>query len=203
MAIDIYNVTTAANTAAKPTKATKSTNKSENSTENAAASTKTDSQKSTFSDTAAVYEKSKAVSKPKNNSAIVAQLKADAEARQQQLLEIVRKSIGDQAFTFAKATNLKSVFENLAVDEDTRLQAQKDIAEDGYWGVNQTSDRIVDFAKALSGGDSSKAQELLNAFKKGFDQATKAWGDKLPDLCQKTYDAVLDKFQSWMDGTEQ
>ena len=203
MAIDIYNVTTAANTAAKPTKATKSTNKSENKTENAAASTKTDSQKSTFSDTAAVYEKSKAVSKPKNNSAIVAQLKADAEARQQQLLEIVRKSIGDQAFTFAKATNLKSVFENLAVDEDTRLQAQKDIAEDGYWGVNQTSDRIVDFAKALSGGDSSKAQELLNAFKKGFDQATKAWGDKLPDLCQKTYDAVLDKFQSWMDGTEQ
>lgn len=203
MAIDIYNVTTAANTAAKPTKATKSTNKSENRTENAAASTKTDSQKSTFSDTAAVYEKSEAVSKPKNNSAIVAQLKADAEARQQQLLEIVRKSIGDQAFTFAKATNLKSVFENLAVDEDTRLQAQKDIAEDGYWGVNQTSDRIVDFAKALSGGDSSKAQELLNAFKKGFDQATKAWGDKLPDLCQKTYDAVLDKFQSWMDGTEQ
>lgn len=203
MAIDIYNVTTAANTAAKPTKATKSTNKSENKTENAAASTKTDSQKSTFSDTAAVYEKSEAVSKPKNNSAIVAQLKADAEARQQQLLEIVRKSIGDQAFTFAKATNLKSVFENLAVDEDTRLQAQKDIAEDGYWGVNQTSDRIVDFAKALSGGDSSKAQELLNAFKKGFDQATKAWGDKLPDLCQKTYDAVLDKFQSWMDGTEQ
>ena len=207
MAIDIYNVTTAANTAVKPTKATKSTNKSENTTENktenAATTTKTDSQKSTFSDTAAVYEKSEAVSKPKKNSAIVAQLKADAEARQQQLLEIVRKSIGDQAFTFAKATNLKSVFENLAVDEDTRLQAQKDIAEDGYWGVNQTSDRIVDFAKALSGGDSSKAQELLDAFKKGFDQATAAWGDKLPDLCQKTYDAVLDKFQNWMDGTEQ
>lgn len=203
MAIDIYNVTTAANTAVKPTKAAKSTNKSENKTENAAANAKTDSKKSTFSDTAAVYEKSESVSKPKNNSAIVAQLKADAEARQQQLLEIVRKSIGDQAFTFAKATNLKSVFENLNVDEDTRLQAQKDIAEDGYWGVNQTSDRIVDFAKALSGGDSSKAQELLDAFKKGFDQATAAWGDKLPDLCQKTYDAVLDKFQNWMDGTEQ
>ena len=39
------------------------------------------------------------------------------------------------------------------MDEKTRLQAQKDIAEDGYWGVEQTSERLVSFAKALSGGD--------------------------------------------------
>ncbi len=141
---------------------------------------------------------------PQQISAMILQkLKADAEARQNQLLEIVRKSIGDQAFTFAKATNLKSVFENMTVDQDTILQAQKDIADDGYWGVEQTSDRILDFAKALSGGDSSKAEELLNAFKKGFDQATAAWGDKLPDISQRTYDAVVEKFQKWTEGTEE
>ena len=91
----------------------------------------------------------------------------------------------------------------MSVDQDTILQAQKDIADDGYWGVEQTSDRILDFAKALSGGDSSKAEELLNSFKKGFDQATKAWGDKLPDISQGTYDAVVEKFQKWTDGTEE
>ena len=38
-------------------------------------------------------------------------------------------------------------FENLTVDADTIAQAKKDIAEDGYWGVEKTSDRILDFAK--------------------------------------------------------
>lgn len=160
------------------------------------------SKKTGFDDTAAVYEKSSGGTKVRDNTAIVAQLKAEAEKRQSQLLDIVRKSIGDQAFTFAKANNLKSVFENMNVDEDTILQAQKDIAEDGYWGVTQTSDRILDFAKALSGGDSSKAEELLDAFKKGYKQATKAWGDELPDISKRTYDAVVEKFQKWMDGTE-
>lgn len=36
---------------------------------------------------------------------------------------------------------------NFTVDEETQKQAQADIAEDGYWGVEQTSDRILDFAK--------------------------------------------------------
>ncbi len=53
--------------------------------------------------------------------------------------------------------------------------AQADIAEDGYWGVEQTSDRILDFAKALSGDDPDKADAMLEAFKKGFEQATKSW----------------------------
>ena len=110
MGIDIYNVTSAvgatSTATAKTTKASGKTSESKSS------------DKASFSDKAAVYEKSsdtgtKSSSKTKSNSAIVAQLKADAEARQNQLLEIVRKSIGDQAFTFAKATNLKSVFENI------------------------------------------------------------------------------------------
>ena len=62
----------------------------------------------------------------------------------------------------------------------------KDVAEDGYWGAEQTSDRILSFAKALSGDDPDKAEELLNAFKKGYSQATKSWGGNLPSLCSDT-----------------
>ncbi len=83
------------------------------------------------------------------------------------------------------------------MDAATKAQAQADIAEDGYWGVNQTSDRIIDFAKALTGGDPSKAEAMRDAFKKGFEQATKTWGDKLPDISQKTYDAAMKKFDDW------
>ena len=70
-------------------------------------------------------------------------------------------------------------------------------SENGYWGVEQTSDRILDFAKALAGNDPDKAEEMLDAFKKGFEEATKAWGDELPEISQKTYDAVLEKFEAW------
>lgn len=86
---------------------------------------------------------------------------------------------------------------NFTVDEETQKQAQADIAEDGYWGVEQTSDRILDFAKALSGNDPEKADLLIDAFKKGFEDATKSWGKDLPDISQRTYDAVLEKFDKW------
>ncbi|WP_455719633.1 hypothetical protein [Agathobacter sp.] len=164
-----------------------------------------------FSDTAAVYEKSSDStsskdSVKKNNSAdrsaIVQALKDDAEQRKQQLIEIVRKSMSGQASTWNKSQGLKSLFENLTVDADTIAQAKKDIADDGYWGVNQTSDRILDFAKALSGGDASKADELLEAFKKGYKKATGAWGDELPSICKDTYDAVVKKFDEWKNGTQ-
>lgn len=159
--------------------------------------------KNGFDETAAVYEKSdsqkvEGVTKKKDNSAIVAQLKADAEARYNQLIDIVRQSLGGQANkVFTAETGLKSLFEKVQVDADTIAQAKADIADDGYWGVEKTSDRILEFAKALSGDDPSKAEELLSAFKKGFDKATKAWGDKLPDISQKTYDAVIEKFNKW------
>ena len=168
-----------------------------------------------FSDTAAVYEKSsdktadtkttkKDVSKMSDSerASLVQALKDDAAARKQQLIEIVQKSMTGQAGTWNKSQGLKSLFENLTVDADTIAQAKKDIAADGYWGVDQTSDRILDFAKALSGGDSSKADELLEAFKKGYKQATGAWGDELPSICKDTYDAVVKKFDQWKNGTE-
>ena len=61
----------------------------------------------------------------------------------------------------------------------------------------------ADFAKALSGNDPEKADLLLDAFKKGFKEATKSWGQDLPDISQRTYDAVVEKFNKWKNGTEE
>ena len=161
---------------------------------------------------AAVYERSaesKTVSAKNMNvdrDALVAQLKADSEAQVKSLMDIVNKTISGQgkAFSMASGDDMWKFLAsgNFTVDAETKAQAQKDIAEDGYWGVEKTSDRIVDFAKALSGGDEKKADELIGAFKKGFDQATKAWGKTLPDISQRTYDRVLEKMDNWKNGTE-
>ncbi len=175
------------------------------------ATTKTD-------DTAAVYEKSTETGSDKtkstDRSAIVAQLKADQEARLNSLKSLVEKVITKQGQTFAWANssnedllNDSSFWNairtgNFTVDAETAAQAQADIADDGYWGVNQTSDRLVDFAKALTGGDSSKIESMRSAIKKGFDEAKKLWGGELPEISQKTYDATMKKLDEWDKGTE-
>ena len=41
---------------------------------------------------------------------------------------------------------------------------------------------------------------MIAAMKKGFDQATEAWGDKLPSICQDTIDSAVKKLESWRDG---
>lgn len=184
------------------------TNSYQTGTASKTASTSTD--KTTTSDkaeTGVVYEKSSQTDKDtvtkKTDYAIVAKLKADAEQRTSQLRSLVEKMMTKQGTAIANADSMWSFLAdgNFTVDEETQKQAQADIAEDGYWGVEQTSDRILDFAKALSGNDPEKADLLIDAFKKGFEDATKSWGKDLPDISRRTYDAVLEKFDKWKNGS--
>ena len=156
-------------------------------------------------DSGVVYEPSKQETTDstkkiyKQDSALVNKLKADAEARTAQFRSLVEKLMMGQGNAIGTADDIWSFLRtgNFTVDAATKAQAQADIAEDGYWGVEQTSDRIVDFAKALSGGDPDKIEELKEAFLKGFKQAEKTWGGELPEISNRTYDAVLEKLDAW------
>ena len=158
---------------------------------------------------AAVYEKSeensstsKVSSKETDRTKIIQQLKADDALRQQQLLDIVHKMMGKQAKTYGIANSENdedSIWKFLAkgdftVDAATKAQAQEDISEDGYWGVKQTSERILDFAKALAGDDPDKLEQMRSAFEKGYKQAEKTWGGELPEISKNTFDAVMKGF---------
>lgn len=149
-----------------------------------------------------VYEKSSNAADtartPEQNAALIKALKADAEKRGEQLRNLVEKMMLSQGKAFDDAgmwSFLQS--KEYTVDAETAKQAQADIAEDGYWGIEQTSDRLVSFAKALAGNNPEKADEMMEAVKTGFEQATKAWGGKLPDISQKTLDATLKKLNDW------
>lgn len=155
-----------------------------------------------------IYEKSDTTdavttTNSKSNAAIIAQLKADAEARTAQLQSLVEKMITKQGQTLAKTDDMWAFLAsgNFTADAETIEQAKRDVAEDGYWGAEQTSDRILSFAKALAGDDPDKADELLEAFKKGYKEATGTWGKDLPSLCSDTYDLVEKKFNEWKNGT--
>jgi len=147
-----------------------------------------------------VYEKSST-----DRSAIIEQLKADAEQRTAQLRSLVENMMKQQGEHIGTADSMWRFLAsgNFTVTAEAKAQAEAAIAEDGYYGVEKTSQRIVDFAKALTGGDASKAEEMREAFIKGFKEATKTWGKELPEISQKTYDAVMDKFDEWVGKKEE
>ena len=150
---------------------------------------------------AAVYEGSTKTTKTtyKQNTAMIEKLKADAEARTSQLRSLVEKMFTKQGQTLGTADDMWKFLASgdFEVDPAVKAQAQEDISEDGYWGVEQTSERILSFAKALTGGDPDLIDEMQEAFEKGFGEATKSWGKELPEISQNTYDAVMEKFEAW------
>ncbi len=176
-----------------------------NSNYSSSAAVKDDAEekKDGFSDVAATYEHTSASNKTyTQNTDLIKQLKADAEARTSQLRSLVEEMMTKQGSAFGTANSDDDMWKFLAkgdftVDAAAKKAAQEAISENGYWGVNQTSERILSFAKALTGGDPSKVEEMRDAFEKGFSQATKAWGQNLPDISSKTYDAVMEGFDNW------
>ena len=181
---------------------TKTENKTEASAEvKAEANTsKTETNTSTQTAEGVIYESTNIKNmSEKERASLVEKLKADADARTAQLRSLVEKMFLQQG---QKITDSDSMWKFLAsgdftVDKETAEAAKEAISEDGYWGVKQTSQRIFDMAVALSGGDSEKMDDMLEAFQKGFKQATKTWGKELPDISQKTYAAVMEKFENY------
>jgi len=90
------------------------------------------------------------------------------------------------------------------LNEADRAQAQQLISEDGFFGVKQTSARIMDFAKALvgEGADEKQIENMRAAVQKGFDEVARMFGgfDKLPDVTKQTYDTIMKAFDDWKTG---
>lgn len=182
-----------------------STTKTTNTSENTAAA----NSENKTTDEAVVFEKSTETKKDSANQiydkdAVVAKLKADQQSRLDSMQSLVQKLLSKQGSTFnlANGTNLAAQLREAALnaDPETIKAAQDAISEDGYWGVNQTSDRLVSMAIALSGGDTDKADELMAAIEKGYKQATKSWGEDLPQICQDTMEATRQKMDDWKNG---
>lgn len=127
-------------------------------------------------------------SSKKLSSDQIEKIKAQAEQATSTLKSLVQKLILKQG----------KIKDSLNIDYSIdSTDAAASISEDGEWGVKAVSDRIVDFAKAVSGGDKNKLNELTAAIDKGFKQAAKAWGSELPGICNQTYNEVMRKLEIW------
>ena len=163
---------------------------------------------------AAVYEKTKKEVTSKepykinkmskeDRAALVKALKEEVEARQKQFLELVKQSLTGQGEKIAIATdNMDGIWKALAkgnftVSEEVKKQAQEDISEKGYWGVEETSKRMFEHASALAGDDVEQMKAMQKAMEKGYKEATKAWGKELPDISKKTLEAANKLFEDY------
>ena len=114
-----------------------------------------------------------------------------------QLRNIVSSLLKEQGMTMAEAIDGKAY----NIDEETQEKAAELTAEDGFWGVEQTSDRIFEFAVNNAGNDTSKLDDIKAAIDKGFGMALDSFGGTLPEISYNTYDAVMEKLDSWAGET--
>lgn len=122
----------------------------------------------------------------------IARVKSQVEAQNASLRALVEKLLTKQG------SAARTAFAEIEFDSDmTQAEAQEAISENGYWGVNAVSDRIVQFAIAISGGDTGKLAELKAAIDKGFKLAGQSLGSDLPGICGDTYNAIMDKLDKW------
>jgi len=72
--------------------------------------------------------------------------------------------------------------------------AKAALAEGGAWSVDATAKRITDLSAKIANGDVNMLEKMRDAFVKGYNDAERVWGGKLPDISRKTYDAVMNRF---------
>ncbi len=114
------------------------------------------------------------------------------------LRQLVTNMLKEQGIDFKIATDTSEI----DISEISQEEAQELIGEDGYFGVEQTSDRIVDFALAAAGGDVSKLDVIKQGVEKGFSEALDAFGGWLPDISYDTLDAVMEKLDAWAEQSK-
>ncbi len=130
--------------------------------------------------------------KPKIDHSTIQKLKEDSERTYQHLRHMVEQLLKEQGLTFHEVDKLE-------INEETRLEAQSMIAEDGPLSSEKVSDRIVAFAKAISGGDKEKIGLLRSAIEEGFRAAEEAFGGVLPEISQKTFQLIMEKLDQWAE----
>lgn len=150
---------------------------------------------------AAIYEKGQAIKKAtyekpthKYDKATVDKLKLQSDMAHNKLRSLVESLLKRQGKTW----NQVQITDIIKIDQEARLEAEALIGEDGPLGAEAVSNNLVDFAKAISGGDPSKLEELKTAIDKGFKEAEKILGE-LPEVSKKTYKLTMAKLDKWAE----
>ena len=79
------------------------------------------------------------------------------------------------------------------IKDMTPDEAKAVVSKDGFFGVDQTSARLSDFVLSGAGDNIDTLKAGREGVVKGFNDAEKMWGGKLPDISYQTLDKALAK----------
>lgn len=123
-------------------------------------------------------------------------LRRQAEQTNENLRKMVEELILKQGKDY-RAFRAKGFSDKDGTNKTGIEGARLAISDDGEFGVKAVSDRLVDFAISVSGGDKTKFSELKTAIKNGFAAARETLGGYLPDICLDTYNETMRKLEAW------
>lgn len=128
----------------------------------------------------------------------------------------IRAKIKENANEFVlKSVNIEGKLVSQKVDMETGIQDFKDflndigyegkpiadlsqeeatalVSEDGFFGIQQTSERIANFVIIGAGGDENLLRAGREEMLQGFKDAEAMWGGELPEISQQTMKIALE-----------
>lgn len=107
-----------------------------------------------------------------------------------QIMAESKTTFSTQADTFTLAD---IGYSGKPIGELSQDEAKALVADDGFFGIAQTSARIADFVISGGGDDISKLQAGRSGMLQGFSEAEKLWGEKLPEISYTTMQKALEK----------
>ncbi len=115
-----------------------------------------------------------------------AKIKDNTSAQKDILSFLSGKNILDN-FNLANTGYEGKPITELSIGEATEL-----IGDNGFFGIEQTSQRVADFVFAFSGDDISILGKGREGIVQGFKEAEKMWGGKLPEISYETQAKTLE-----------
>lgn len=71
-------------------------------------------------------------------------------------------------------------------------EAKELVSDDGFFGVDKTSQRVSSFVIDLAGDNIEALREARKGIVQGFEEAEKMWGGNLPEISYQTQEKTLD-----------
>ena len=110
----------------------------------------------------------------------------------------IQGTLGSQKIGFEEAyadfkTFLSDIgYEGKPIATLSQDEAAALVADDGVFGITQTSQRIANFVINGAGGDEERLRAGKEGMIQGFKMAERMWGAELPEISQKTMQAATE-----------
>ena len=100
--------------------------------------------------------------------------------------------------------NIKNTgYEGKPITELSVEEAGELISEEGFFGIDKTSQRVADFVFSFSGDDIDLLQKGREGIVKGFEEAKQMWGDELPQISHDTQTKTLELIDKKIEELQQ